>query len=123
MWFYYKFSSEDCESPVDDIMNTMIILYSISIAILIISSIFIIKTDDLLPLACCKFLIAILIIIMLVLTQKKYNKSWETNTCENLKSLTKGWLIWNYIHIGLDGLCLIYSIFLMIYMCYEFGKD
>ena len=51
---------------------------------------------------------------MIILTQIKYNKSWENNTCYNLKSLTKGWLIWNYIHIGLDGIFYIIGLFIAI---------
>ena len=94
MWFYYRFLNDDCESPVDDIMTIMSILYYVAIPLTIITCILIICYRKELPYIMF-FLLpnTILSIVMIITTQIKYNESWENNTCYNLKSLTKGWLI------------------------------
>ena len=43
-----------------------------------------------------------ILILMLVYVQKKYYEDWEYNICENLKSLTLTWLVWNYIMVCLS---------------------
>ena len=68
-------------------MTTMVILYFIAIPLIIIACALIIfyKREYKYIML---FLIpnAILAIVMIILTQIKYNKSWENNTCHNLKS-------------------------------------
>ena len=124
MWFYYRFLNDDCESPVDDIMTIMSILYYVAIPLTIITCILIICYRKELPYIML-FLLpnTILSIVMIITTQIKYNESWENNTCYNLKSLTKGWLIWNYIHIGLEGIFYIFGLFVIIYSKYLSEKE
>ena len=124
MWFYYRFLNDDCESPVDDIMTIMSILYYVGIPLTIITCILIFCYKRELSYIML-FLLpnTILSIVMIITTQIKYNESWENNTCYNLKSLTKGWLIWNYIHIGLEGIFYILGIFGIIYSNYLFEKE
>ena len=124
MWFYYKFLNDDCESPVDDIMTTMSILYYVAIPLIIIACVLsICYKNELAYIMLFLLPNTILSIVMIILTQIKYNKSWENNTCFNLESLTKGWLIWNYIHIGLDGIFYIFGLFLTINLYYLDAKD
>ena len=124
MWFYYKFFIDDCESPVDDIMNIMTILYYVAVPLIIIACVLIICYKSAYVYIMLFFLPnTILTIVLIILAQIKYNKSWENNTCSNLKLLTKGWLIWNYIHNGLDGIFYIFGLFLTIFLCYVEAKE
>ena len=45
-----------------------------------------------------------ILIIMLVNVQKKYNLSWELNTCDHLQHMIKFWIIWNYIMVSATGI-------------------
>ena len=54
---------------------------------------------------------------MVASIQEDYNKSWEENECESLKSYVLFWLIWNYIMLSLTG------IYYIIFFCSAFCDD
>ena len=56
-------------------------------------------------------------ITMIYFIQKYYNEDWNNNKCENLKSLSLFWLIWNYIIIGLTFIFALFYFIRQIYLC------
>lgn len=123
IWFYYLYSGNECNSPVDDTMSTICIFYYIIIGLFIIYTIvWIFKFG--LEKDCIevnlKFLylivITILSFIMVIIVQVKYCNNWENNSCNNLKGFILAWLICNYIQIILHLLVCIY----FCYVCYSF---
>ena len=56
-------------------------------------------------------------ITMIYFIQKDYNEDWNNNKCENLKSLSLFWLIWNYIIIGFTFIFALFYFIRQISMC------
>ncbi len=120
LWFYYFFSGNECNSPVDDIISTVCIFYFIIIGLFILYalirifiSIFEVKSRVIIV-YCYTYLnnvvTSILLIIIQFKVQIKYFDNWENNTCNNLKEFILAWLIINYFH-----LFLLFLIFAFIY--------
>ena len=116
IWFYYLYSDNECNSPVDNTMSTICIFYYIIIGLFIIYTIVCIfkfgLDEDCIKMY-LKFLylivISILSFIMVIIVQVKYCNNWENNSCNNLKGFILAWLICNYIQIILH--LLIFSYF------------
>ena len=102
IWFYYDFFEENCNSPVDEHISLMVILYFVISIIM-----FVLAINSCLN---CREINACLIslyilsklglgITMLTFIQRDYYGNWDDNTCSYLKPLTLFWLIWNYVII------------------------
>ena len=92
LWFYYFFSGNECNSPMDDIILTICILYSIIILCYIIYAIinifkFNLEEENIKYVITHIYLIpvSILLIIIQIKVQMNYCNNWENNTCNNLK--------------------------------------
>ena len=122
IWFYYFFSYNECNSPVDDIMPTICIFYYIIIGLFIILGIINIckcfcDTGNIDGIKYCFLFLYIsaistFLIIIGIKVQIKYFDNWENNTCNYLQGFILAWLINNYFQI---------IIYLFIYVSYCIG--
>ena len=109
IWFYYFFSGNECNSPVDDIISTICIFYCIIIVLFIILGIinflkYYCNSECMDAIKFCfpyLYLVAILtlLIIIGIKVQIKYFDNWENNTCNYLKGFVLAWQINNYIQM------------------------
>jgi len=114
LWFYY----DNCNSPLDNYIPTLKSFFFVILSFLIVFLIFAIIQIAVFYI-CYKisqtmiliylFIKIIIGFIMIVDVQKGYNDDWSSNTCEDFKSLTRYWLILNYIVMILLTLHLIIS--------------
>ena len=103
VWFYYVISSSECNSPIDEDIPTLIICYFITGLLLLIPTLALCLNKY----YCFIFVKIILIlyligkltilIIMLSNVQSDFYKDWNDCCCDNLKTITTFWLVWNYI--------------------------
>ena len=130
LWFYYFFSGNECNSPMDDIILTICILYSIIILCYIIYAIinifkFNLEEENIKYVITHIYLIpvSILLIIIQIKVQMNYCNNWENNTCNNLKGFILAWLIINYFQTFLH--LLVYASYCSscFHMCQFFSSE
>ena len=106
IWFHYEYTidTKPCNSPLDNDLSLITILYFVYSIMILINSIntckhFYKNVNRIIQIIfyLAKFGI---FITMIVFIQRDYNgdwDNWDNNNCPSLKSLTLFWLIWNYI--------------------------
>ena len=112
-----------CNSPLDNDLSLIIILYFVYSILILINSF-----------NACKYyynyfnrIIQIifyiaklgLFITMIVFIQRDYNgdwDNWDKNNCPSLKSLTLFWLIWNYVFNSIN--CIFGIVYFNLTKCY-----
>ena len=118
IWLYYGFSSDVCNSPLDDYFNLFKIFYLVVFGVLFVCTIIAIVDFNLDKYYSINALLVYVLVklglgmTMLVIIQHNYYNGLESNECPSLKSLTIFWLVWNYIFVLIH---LIYFLFSLIF--------